>query len=82
MNLILAAAVYFILFWLCLFMVLPIGVRSVGEAGDGDAHGHDRGAPVAPNLGKKVLWAAGGALVLLAIIVAVLQAFYYGKPLS
>lgn len=82
MNPLLIAALYFILWWLCFFAVLPIGVRSIEDTGEQGVEGHDRGAPVAPNLLQKALWAAGGAAVLLAIVVAALYAVYFGRPLS
>ena len=49
-----AFAVYFIIWWLTLFMVLPFGIRSQAEADD-IAEGTDPGAPVAPQLGLKLL---------------------------
>jgi predicted secreted protein len=59
-------AIFIIWWWIALFAVLPIGVRPVEEL---EAHppGHERGAPVSPNLLKKALWAAGLAAVLWAI---------------
>ena len=45
MSPITAAAVYFIIWWLTLFLVLPIGVRSQTEDGK-VAAGTDPGAPV------------------------------------
>ena len=83
-------AIFIIWWWISLFIMLPIGVRSLGEdvapaqarTGGGDgasgpadpveanrgaAHrGHDLGAPVAPNLWRKALWAALAAVVLWA----------------
>jgi predicted secreted protein len=77
MSPLVAAAIYFILWWLCFFVMLPVGVRNLDEAGVTDARGHDRGAPVAPNLRQKALWAAGLALVVWAILLAVLHVIYY-----
>jgi predicted secreted protein len=59
---ILSVAIYIIWWWMALFMVLPIGVRNLGEAGI-EAKGSDPGAPEKPMLGKKALWAAGLALI-------------------
>jgi predicted secreted protein len=60
-----AIAIYIIWWWLALFMVLPMGVRSLEEGGV-SAEGHDQGAPVAPDLKRKALWATGIAAVLWA----------------
>lgn len=54
MSLFSAFAVYFIIWWLTLFMVLPIGVRSQAESGEIEP-GTDPGAPVKANLGWKLL---------------------------
>lgn len=54
MNITLALAIYFILWWTVLFAVLPWGVRSQREAGVNSA-GTDPGAPVVPHLLKKVI---------------------------
>ena len=50
-----AIAIYFITWWVCLFMVLPWGVRNAHEAGEGVEQGNDHGAPVKPMLWRKVL---------------------------
>ena len=49
-----AIVVYFTIWWIVLFAVLPWGVRSQEEAGD-VAPGSDRGAPEAPRLALKVV---------------------------
>jgi predicted secreted protein len=76
MDPILAAAAWFILWWLCFFIMLPIGVRSLGESGELEP-GHDHGAPSRPNLGRKALWAAGLATVVWIVLLLVLNAVYY-----
>lgn len=78
MDPILALAFYVILWWLSFFLMLPIGVRSLGEAGV-HAPGHDQGAPAAHNLRKKALWAAGLAAVLWMALMIVLYVFWYGR---
>lgn len=50
-----AIAIYFVLWWVVLFAVLPFGVRSQHESGEGAA-GTDPGAPVAPLMWRKLLW--------------------------
>jgi predicted secreted protein len=54
MNVTLGIAIYFILWWTVLFAVLPWGVRSQKEAGV-PTIGTDPGAPVLPQLFKKVI---------------------------
>ena len=50
-----ALAIYFLIWWIVLFAVLPWGVRSQHEAGE-MAPGTDPGAPVIPRLRLKLLW--------------------------
>lgn len=49
-----AFALYFIIWWLTLFAVLPIGVRSQEEAGE-IVPGSEVGAPAKARMGFKVL---------------------------
>jgi predicted secreted protein len=46
-------AVYFIIWWITLFAVLPFGIRSQKEAG-GYLQGTDPGAPVRPRIWLKL----------------------------
>ncbi|MBX6426156.1 MAG: DUF1467 family protein [Variibacter sp.] len=55
MSLTTSLAVYFIVWWIVLFAVLPWGVRSQAEAGD-VAEGTDPGAPAVPHLLAKLFW--------------------------
>jgi predicted secreted protein len=48
-----AIAIYFLIWWITLFAVLPFGVRAQGESG---APGTDPGAPVMANLKTKLIW--------------------------
>jgi predicted secreted protein len=48
-------AVYFIVWWVCLFAVLPFGVRNAHEAGENVEQGHEAGAPVQPLLWRKII---------------------------
>ena len=48
-------AIYFIIWWMVLFAVLPFGVRSQQESGD-VAPGSDPGAPALPQLARKLVW--------------------------
>jgi predicted secreted protein len=47
-------AIYVVVWWIAIFAVLPIGVRSQDEAG-AVAPGSDPGAPAAPRLLMKAL---------------------------
>ena len=62
-----AAAIYFVIWWVVLFAVLPFGVRSHADAGTQAEPGHDPGAPVVPALGSKVIWTTVVATVLFAL---------------
>ena len=64
MSLFLGVAIYIILWWLSFFAMLPIGAQSLHEAGEEGAPGIERGAPRAPRLLMKALWAAGVAAIL------------------
>lgn len=50
----LGIAVYVVIWWLTLFVVLPFGVRSQTESGD-VVTGTDPGAPKAHLMGRKLL---------------------------
>jgi len=50
-----AIAIYFILWWLVLFTVLPWGAQSAHEAGAESASGHAPSAPLDPRIQKKFL---------------------------
>ena len=60
-------AVYFVLWWLVLFAVLPFGVKSFEEMEDVTL-GTDRGAPHRPNLTIKMAVTSVIAAILLAIV--------------
>jgi predicted secreted protein len=60
-----AVAVYFVIWWVTLFCVLPFGVRSQAEAGE-ITPGSDPGAPVATRLGRVALVNTAVALVVFA----------------
>lgn len=62
-----AAAVFFIIWWLVLFAVLPIGVQSQIEADDVTL-GTERGAPHQPRLGRKLLITTAIAAVVFAVV--------------
>lgn len=50
-----ALAIYFLIWWIALFAVLPWGVRSQGEDGEVQS-GTEPGAPTIPRLRQKLVW--------------------------
>jgi predicted secreted protein len=50
-----AFAIYFVIWWIVLFVTLPFGIRSQHEEGAAAA-GTDPGAPVLPQMGRKMIW--------------------------
>lgn len=66
-----ALAIYFVLWWLCLFVVLPWGVRSQHES-DEMTPGTDPGAPVLPNLKRKLVWTT----IVTSVVFAALSLVY------
>ena len=61
-----AAAIYFIIWWVVLFAVLPWGVRSQAESGE-VVPGSDPGAPAIPHLWAKLVWTTVVATAVLAL---------------
>uniref|UniRef100_Q07NK6 DUF1467 family protein n=1 Tax=Rhodopseudomonas palustris (strain BisA53) TaxID=316055 RepID=Q07NK6_RHOP5 len=55
-----ALAIYFVLWWVVLFAILPFGVTSQAEQGEGAVHeevpGTDPGAPVKARMARKIGW--------------------------
>ncbi len=68
-------AIYFLIWWLTLFAVLPFGVRSQGESGE-MAPGTDPGAPAMHRLWSKLLWTT-----LIASAIAGVLYFCYARNL-
>jgi predicted secreted protein len=64
-------AVYFTIWWIVLFAVLPFGVKSPGETASALPPGVDAGAPVAPMLARKALWTT----IISALLFAALDAY-------
>ncbi len=63
-------ALYFVIWWILLFAILPFGVRSQVESGDVVA-GSEPGAPVAPALQEKAIWTTLVSSVVLILVAAV-----------
>ena len=64
-----AVAIFFLIWWVVLFAVLPWGVRSQHEGGE-VAPGTDPGAPILPILGRKLIWTT-------VVAGAIFAAFYF-----
>jgi len=62
-------AVYFIIWWLVLFTVLPFGVKSAHEEGAAVGLGHEPAAPVRPRL--------VGKFAMTTVIALFVYGFYY-----
>ena len=69
-------AIYFIVWWLCLFMVLPFGVTSQTEEGGDIAPGTEAGAPWKAHIWKKLL-----ATTLLSLVVMWLALWLLSNPI-
>lgn len=69
-----AFAIYFVLWWVVLFAVLPFGVRSQIENGE-EISGTDPGAPSVPRMARKLLWTT---VISAAIFAAGMAAFKAG----
>jgi predicted secreted protein len=59
-------AIFFLIWWVVLFAVLPWGIRSQHESEDMVA-GTDPGAPVSVSIGRKLLWTTLVAMAIYAI---------------
>jgi predicted secreted protein len=65
----LAIAIYVTIWWIVLFAVLPLGVRSAEEAGEERPEGTDPGAPTAPQLARKAAITTVVAAVVFGFVV-------------
>jgi predicted secreted protein len=68
-------AIYFVLWWIVLFVTLPFGIRSQHEDGGGAA-GTDPGAPVASQMGRKLIWTTAISAVIFASAMLAFNAGY------
>jgi predicted secreted protein len=60
-----AIAIFFLIWWIVLFAVLPWGIRSQQEAG-AVAPGTDPGAPALPRLRRVLVWTTVVSIVVFA----------------
>jgi predicted secreted protein len=67
-----AIAIYFLVWWVVLFAVLPWGVRNQEESG-AVAPGTDPGAPAVHKVWMKLVWTTVVASVVFGIMAAVYQ---------
>ena len=70
-----AIAIYFVIWWIALFLTLPFGVRSQHEDGPG-APGTDPGAPIASQMGRKLIWTTIISAIIYGLGMAAYQAGY------
>ena len=68
-----AIAIYFIIWWIVLFAILPFGVQNAHEAGETTLEGNDPAAPVKPNLGKKAIITTFVAGVIFVMVYFILK---------
>jgi predicted secreted protein len=73
-----AAAIYFIIWWVVLFAVLPFGVRNSAEEGVSVEAGHDPGAPTVLAMRKKLIWTT----LIASVLFAVCWALYVNRLVS
>jgi predicted secreted protein len=73
MGLTTSIAVYLTIWWVTLFAVLPLGVKSHWEAGIDVPGGGDPGSPVNPNLVRKFITTTWVSAILFAILWSVLH---------
>lgn len=65
------AAIYIIIWWVVLFVILPLGMNQGAQERPTD--GGDWGAPQAPNLKKKFLTTTWVAAVVWVVVILVIQ---------
>ena len=73
-----ALAIYFIIWWVVLFAILPLGIRNAHESGKTVEAGHDPGAPVNPQLLRKVAITTVLAAAVFAIVYAAMAMDWMG----
>ncbi len=73
MSVLAAFAIYFVIWWVVLFCVLPLNIRSQSESGQVTA-GTEPGAPVSPQLGRKAVLTS---IIALVVFIAVYLMWNY-----
>jgi predicted secreted protein len=72
MTIAFAAAIYFIIWWVVLFAMLPIGVRTSEEAGEKASPGTAESAPHMPNLLPKMVATTVVSTIIFAALYAII----------
>jgi predicted secreted protein len=72
MTLAFALAIYFIIWWIVLFAMLPIGVRTSEEAGEKVSPGTAESAPHLPNLLPKMVATTVVSSIIFAALYAII----------
>ena len=72
MTLAFAIALYFIIWWIVLFAMLPIGVRTSEEAGEKASPGTAESAPHMPNLLPKMVATTVVSTIIFAVLYAII----------
>ena len=67
-----AVAIYFTIWWIVLFAVLPWGVQTQNDSGD-VVPGTEPGAPTAPRLLVKALWTTAISAVVFVFVLILLK---------
>lgn len=67
-----AVAIYFVIWWVVLFAILPFGVRTQQDVGD-ITMGTTESAPVRPMMMRKALVTTVVAAIVFAVFVMILQ---------
>lgn len=73
MSVVSAIAIYFLIWWLCLFAVLPFGVKAQDEIEGEVVPGTPTSAPDRPMIIRKMLVTTAISAVIFALLAAVYQ---------
>lgn len=72
MSLAFGVAIYFVIWWVLLFAILPFGVRTSEEAGEASNPGFADSAPHRPNLLLKIIATTIVSAIVFAFIYAIM----------
>lgn len=73
MTIAFSLAIYFIVWWIVLFAMLPIGVRTSEEAGEKATPGQAESAPQFPNLLPKMVATTVVATIIFAVLYVIIE---------